>query len=151
MKTITDKITVKAFFDGTCGPENPGGQMGIGVFIEHPELGLYWNKGIIGRPNNTIIIAEYIAFIAILKHLKDAKHKNIVIKGVSQIAVNQMNKSWGIKEGMYRAYALDAKELLTRLKKTNNVDVLWVPKQLNLAARYLSKKGIASLREKPAK
>jgi ribonuclease HI len=151
MKIIKDEVTVKAFFDGTCGPENPGGQMGIGVYVEHPELGLYWYKGIIGRPNNTINIAEYIAFIAILKHLKDVKHKNIVIKGVSQIVVNQMNKSWGIKEGMYRAYALDAKELLSHLKKTNNVDVLWVPKRLNLAARYLSKKGIASLREKLVK
>lgn len=129
----------KCHFDGSCGPQNPGGEMGMGavVMCEGEEIFKHSSKISSGK-ENSCNAAEYLALIKILEFLIDTDKTNekIIIKGDSMLVVQQMNGVWRIKEGIYRTHALKAKELL---KKFSDLKISWVPREENTICDKLSK------------
>lgn len=149
------------FFDGCCEPRNPGGHMGIGAVLyrcEGSELtDLHnlkfntekWTK--IFEHSECIMshecnsqssnnIAEYKALISILHHIYESPklHKEIVmIFGDSNLVIQQMNKRWRIKQGLYVKYARAAEYLLLNIPTT--IKLNWISRDLNSLADDLSK------------
>jgi ribonuclease HI len=138
----------KCFFDGATEPTNPGGKMGMGIYITDGKEEFASNTFVCAKPENTNNIAEYSAFIMILELMKNKTGCNIEIFGDSMLVVNQMNGSWQIKQGAYREYALKAKPLLSELKRNNQVSITWIPREQNEKADYQSMKAIGFERRK---
>jgi len=132
------------YFDGSCGPINPGGVIGIGTVI-YKVYGHY--KEIIREKSgyieadifNSNNMAEYMALIDILEWFdyKEIKDKNIKIYGDSKMVINQMKGRWRIGEGMYNQVAQEAQDLL--LITDNKLHFKWVPREQNTEADKLSK------------
>lgn len=129
-----------AYFDGATEPVNPGGAQGIGVAIYKGGcLIKTYSYYIPARPNNTNNVAEYMAFIRILKWIKEFNIEgNMLIRGDSMLVIQQMNGNWSIKNGMYVKYAMMAKKMLYEIK--NNIQIEWVRRDFNEKADELSKK-----------
>lgn len=131
--------TYYCYFDGSCTPINPNGKMGTGVYIVSENNKFEDSKTYEAKIGNTNNVAEYLALIRILKLLKKKTRCHIQINGDSNLVINQMRGIWQIKEGMYKPYAEQAKELLTELKKKNEIELRWIPREQNWKADELSK------------
>lgn len=89
---------ILAFFDGACGPENPGGHGGWGAIIR-PSIGVSAVVQLTGycgkRPDMSNNVAEYSGFKGVLDYLLDRSWQNIPIHilGDSTLVVCQMSKT----------------------------------------------------------
>ena len=131
----------KCYFDGACMPTNPGGRMGMGVYIESGTKKVMLSDTEPKSKSNTNNVAEYRAVIMLLKHLNSLRGSGrfITIYGDSKLVVNQLNGLWRILDGEYVPYAMQAKHLLTELKCRNTVAIKWIPRHKNWKADELSK------------
>lgn len=130
-----------AYFDGATEPKNPGGAQGIGVVVYHKEKIIQeYSYYIAAKPENTNNVAEYMAFIRVLKWIKEAgiQNKKILIRGDSMLVIEQMNGRWQIKSGQYTKYAKIAIDLMSKIN--NNLTIEWVRRDFNQVADELSKK-----------
>lgn len=130
------------FFDGACGPQNPGGDMGYGCYIKNSEKVIYEKYGHVpSRPDNTNNVAEYMALILILKYLEDNNIKSspVIIKGDSNLVIMQIQGKWKIKRGAYKNHALNA---FAMARGFVNLSFEWIPRESNMVADELSKKGL---------
>jgi len=131
-----------------CEPKNPGGKMGMGIYITDGTKEFNSNTFVDAKPENTNNVAEYSAFIMILEVMKNKVDCNIDIFGDSMMVVNQMLGSWQIKSGAYKEHAMRAKEKLSLLKQKNKVTITWIPREQNEKADYQSMKAIGFERRK---
>lgn len=125
---------MKCYIDGSCEPVNPGGRMGMGVYIE--DLDIYLKDSIEPSYDNTNNVAEYLALRLLLNYLLDNNIEGpIHIYADSQLLVHQMNKKWRIKSGSYVNTAKQCKDLLKHFK----YKITWIPREENVIADELSK------------
>ena len=75
--------------------------------------------------------AEYAGVILALKHM--SADRCYVIKSDSGLVVNQLNKSWRIKEPRLHTLAKTCWSLMEDL----NVHIMWIPREQNLADALL--------------
>jgi ribonuclease HI len=132
----------KCYFDGACEPSNPGGDMGMGIFITNGEQEYRLGKSIPANPSNTNNIAEYTALIMILKLLSNKQGCKIEIFGDSMMVIRQMKGEWQAKSGAYKDSYLEAVRLRDILKKANDVTFDWIPRDKNEIADYESIKAL---------
>lgn len=130
------------FFDGCCEPTNPGGTMGMGVYISDGDKEYSDSKIIKPAEENTNNVAEYLALINLLKVLQKKDGCKIEIYGDSKMVINQMSGEWKIKKGNYKEHAYRAKKLYDTLCLNNEVNIYWIPRESNNIADELSKKHI---------
>ncbi|RPI84279.1 MAG: ribonuclease HI family protein [Nitrosopumilales archaeon] len=129
----------KCYFDGSCEPQNPGGTMGVGVFITSEDQEFRKSEHHQAKSENTNNIAEYLAFQMVLKLMQKKSDCLIKIYGDSKLVVMQMTGQWKIKEGAYVPYAREAKLLLEDLRKNNSIIINWIPREENREADNQSK------------
>lgn len=130
---------IKCFFDGACEPKNPGGNMGIGAYIErNNQVVLTYSHSIPAAKDNTNNVAEYLAVKQILQYLTDNYFFNeeIVIYGDSKLVIEQLWGTWKMNKGAYIPVALECKYMV---KKFSNIKGIWVPREQNQNADDLSK------------
>lgn len=117
MSNAADGDVYTAYFKGVCDPNGPGGKMSYGVIIYRNGkpvwkcADLYVPES--GNPSDTSNnMAEYAAFIAVLEWFDRQRlwDEKIIIRGDSQIVINQMFKGWGITGGRYVPLAQDARK-----------------------------------------
>ena len=138
---------IKAYFDGSCEPINPNGNMGIGalIYVNDKVEWTYSNTiklGQYGFNETSNNLAEYLAFQSILTQLIEMglKDEPICIYGDSKLVVEQMNGRWKIKHGTYSSQAIEAKKLLSSF---SNVKIFWIPRERNQLADDLSKVNVS--------
>lgn len=130
-----------AYFDGSCGPVNPGGIAGYGAIIFDSQGKFVWQCSEIYSPEEKGItsnnVAEYCGAIAILRYFADKEltGERILIKGDSKLVIEQLSGRWKVKKGMYKPQALEARNILTGF---DDVTFRWIPREKNLEADYLS-------------
>jgi ribonuclease HI len=133
-----------AWFDGACGPVNPGGTATFGVLIKAKDgTVLLREHGYVGQgstmSNN---VAEYAGVLHILKYLATRPPGRVTIHGDSKLVINQLNGKWRIRKGLYRSIAMEAKKLLAHLRRLGwKIDCCWIPREQNEDCDKLSKKG----------
>jgi ribonuclease HI len=144
-----------AYFDGSTEPVNPGGSMGCGVAIR---CGDEWVEKIAevypAHPSNTNNVAEYLALNKLLdwfinNELTDAE---LIVRGDSQLVINQMFGSWRIKKGAYVEAAQQARK---KLRKFTKVRGEWIRRERNeladsLSTQKLREQGVKIRHYKPA-
>jgi ribonuclease HI len=128
-----------AFFDGCCEPRNPGGTAGYGaVIFKNGDL-VWQTSGMIpASPQTSNNVAEYLAFTAILDWFieRGLTSELILVKGDSNLVIQQCFGSWKIKGGFYAEYARAARE---KVKKFRALHGTWIGREHNSIADELSK------------
>lgn len=128
----------QAWFDGATNP-NPG-KMGIGGLIIAPNGAR--TEISYGEEFGTNNESEYKAAIAVIKKLIFLGARQAVIRGDSQLVINQINGNWDCRTETLLPLQHCAQKLLTRIPK---VSLRWIPREENSEADALSKNGIKQL------
>lgn len=134
----------KLYFDGSCGPKNPGGDLGFAFILRdsnNNEIKRFSKQikkedYIEGVTSNNL--AEYLGLISGLEYLLESRlHlERIYIYGDSSLVINQMNGYWGIKDGLYR-YAAERAILL--VKKFLDIRFKFIKREFNRECDIISK------------
>lgn len=128
-----------AFFDGCCEPKNPGGTAGYGAVIFKSGKRIWEKSGMIpASPQTSNNVAEYLAFNAILDWFIEngLTTTPILMKGDSNLVIQQCFGTWRIKQGFYVPLARQARE---KVKKFRALTGTWISRDLNSIADELSK------------
>ncbi|MEM4657609.1 MAG: ribonuclease HI [Candidatus Methanosuratincola sp.] len=132
---------ITLYFDGLCMPKNPGGVATFGYAIYSDGKKLNEGHGFVGAgmlgddvSNN---VAEYHALIRGLEHLISIGYNGeIVIKGDSQLVINQLSGKYAVRARRLVSLHKKAKDLLKRFSKTT---LKWIPREENSEADRLSR------------
>lgn len=137
-------MKLTCYFDGSCTPKNPGGDMGMGAIIkdETGKVLLNYSEKKKADAANSNNVAEYLALAAVLNWLyeSDTCNTEVLIMGDSNLVIEQMSGRWKIKFGMYRETALQCRENLQFLIAERQVAITlkWIPRDQNHEADLLS-------------
>lgn len=158
--------TLVIFFDGSCEPKNPNGNVGIGVIVyaakdfsferssyndrdvkteysEIKKIAEISKKMDFGSPGYTWTsnnVAEFDALYHALEFVKDREEKDVFIFGDSQFTVNMINKVYAPTPGKaYYPFASKTMILMDNIKG-KNIYIEWIPRELNKKADFLSNK-----------
>jgi ribonuclease HI len=132
-----------AWFDGACGPVNPGGTATYGVMIKDQEgTILVWEHGLVGKggamSNN---VAEYGGVLHVLRCLANRPPGRATIYGDSNLVISQLNGKWRMRKGLYLSTAKEAKALLAHLHSCGwDINLCWIARAQNKECDALSKK-----------
>ena len=141
------------YFDGACGPTNPGGvvQYGWHRDVDEDRSGDERGYGIAfsGGPVATNNIAEYTAMASVLIHVlgkaSRVPHANrqLVLRGDSQLTINQFNGDWRVRKGSLRAIAALVHMLRDELHTLGwEVTAEWIHGTNNVLADKLSRRAL---------
>lgn len=126
-------------FDGSCEPQNPGGNMGYGTLVKYDGRVLYQNTECVpAAPTNSNNVAEYMSLVRGLEWLIANKYQNepIIVRGDSQLVIRQMAGDWRAKGGMYfTAY----KQAVALAAQFTDISFEWIPRAENIEADNLSR------------
>jgi ribonuclease HI len=131
-----------AWFDGACGPVNPGGTATSGAIVKDKagtvlleEVRLVGQGE--GMSNN---VAEYAGVIRVFNYVLSRSPGHVIIHGDSQLVINQLTGKWLVNSGLYRSAALEAQHMLELLRSQGwKVDLQWVPRTQNEECDKLAK------------
>ncbi len=129
---------ITVYFDGSCFPNNPCGNMGFGYVVKQGKKNI--TEGFGGEdahPDNSNNVAEYTALNQALAFLvlNGLSERHIFVMGDSKLVINQMIGEWRIKEGRYVKIA---KETVALASYFPNIFFKWIPRELNQEADDLS-------------
>lgn len=136
--------TWKAWFDGATEP-NPG-QRGIGGLLVSPDgTQRIEISAAIGHGTNNE--AEYSALQAVLDKAIELGIQNILIRGDSQLVINQVKGDWACRAPGLFPYLTAAK---TAMRQIPNAHLSWVPREENEEADYLSSIALGNKLDTPS-
>lgn len=142
---VIEQGIVSCFFDGSCEPYNPGGEMGFGAVIKSDGvlIAIFSDK-IPKNETNTNNVAEYCSLKWVLNRLIELKLQDspIIVYGDSSLVIHQMKGLWKIKKGYYKNHAEDCINLK---RNFSQIAFKWIPRELNEEADSLSKPNTKTL------
>lgn len=133
------------WFDGSCGPVNPGGTARWGAFIKNADGEiLFSNHGVIGHGHGmTNNLAEHFAAAEVLEQVATIAGTgwSVLLRGDSMLVVNQLNGKWRAKSR--KPYFHAFQRGLAALEKLRSMGVSvyvgWLPRKRNQLADALSR------------
>lgn len=133
----------KLYFDGACVPVNPGGDMGLGFWIEEDGKNIHSFSKFIDHttfPTKTSNnIAEYLALKEGLQYCLSNGITELQVFGDSKLVIEQMSGNWKMKKGLYLSYGEATKELVGEYTK---IDFNWIRREENTIADSLSNRDV---------
>jgi len=146
-KMKNDRLRI--WIDGACEPINPGGTVSYGVVVMHGDKLLLSTGATVGDgPSMSNNVGEYMGLITFLKWYINMKYsvnkrllkKRPVIYSDSKMLINQMNRVWRAKRGLYLPYYEEACGLM----REHNISLSfwWIPREENEEADRLSKEAL---------
>ena len=134
-------LSAIGYFDGACLPRNPGGTATHGWAIFANDGGkpgelLAQGHGVVCRgPGATNNRGEYGGLAAVLKAAVDLGVQELIVRGDSELIINQMLGRYKVKaEKLIRPYEL-AVDLASQIR---SVRFQWIPREQNKVADRLS-------------
>lgn len=138
------------YFDGSCGPKNPGGTAAYGYKLVRAGEELETGHDIIGTgPGMTNNLAEFYglatglnAFMKRILMENQVKMPAILnVRGDSQLVINVMSRRWKAKSDKAYFQAYEAAERTARLIRNYGIPVGfdWIPREANQHCDDLSK------------
>jgi ribonuclease HI len=139
--------TYTLYFDGACGPMNPGGTASYGYVLSAVSEVVDRGTGVVGKgPDMSCNVAEYAGLRAGLESLLDYLREEVTegvtlqVFGDSQLVIHQMVGKWKVKKGLYKSYYDKAFSLLLRMRARGiEVSFTWIPREKNQECDILSK------------
>ena len=143
---------VQAHFDGACEPFNPGGHGSCAAVISVGETTAFRATRYLGqRPSMTNNVAEYLGVILLLNELEKLYSAialpPAIIRGDSQLVINQLRGKWRAGRGAYLPYYRIAKQLVDNLQ--GQISFEWIRREQNEECDSLSKKALLEAGVKP--
>lgn len=138
----------RLFFDGSCGPKNPGGTAAYGyaLLIQGSEEPVEHGHGVIGTgPLMSNNLAEFEAldqgFGAFIRRHDTTAIHDLHVFGDSKLVINVMNRHWTPKPEKlyYPAYEMSRANLKIIRLRGHRVTFDWVPREQNTYCDTLSK------------
>lgn len=129
---------MKLYFDGACGPKNPGGIAGYcWRLLDDEDKEIAMDRQEVCRgPEATNNIAEYAGVTNGLRYLKSINWTGKVdIYGDSQLVIRQLNGEYKVKKDTLIPYYKECMSLLENWEWTAN----WIPREENTECDKLSK------------
>ena len=137
---------IKAYFDGSCSPINPGGKARYGIVVFRDEKKIFQDSGEIpndfkGIRNTSNNVAEYAALLALLEYFieKGFTQERILVLGDSRKVIDKCssrNYSFSPKnKSLYIPVAICCLELL---KEFSNISFRWISRKFNEFADSLA-------------
>lgn len=167
-KIFEPLVSLILFFDGSCEPVNPNGNIGAGVIgyeaenftymvfkkperkfkTEHDSIktihkdSRFFEFGSNGFEKTSNNQAEHLALNVAMEYSKTKDYKTIFFFGDSQLIIRQMCGDFSINEGKtYYHYAKKNIDLKNELEQAGKkLHFFWIPRELNYVADRLSKK-----------
>lgn len=140
---------IRAWFDGACEPQNPGGHATWGAVVEVNNKVVFEKFGYVGSgrdmSNN---VAEYGGCLAVLEEIKKYGGDATVF-GDSDLVINQLRGRYRAKGGLYLPYFHKANTVLEAIGR-GRVRFEWIPAEQNKRADDLSRQALAELGITPA-
>ena len=140
------------YFDGSCGPGNPGGVVQYGFWESGPEgevLHKDYGVAFSGGETSTNNVSEYMALGASLVYVLGKTNnvrlsdRTLIVRGDSQLVVNQFNGEWRVRKPNLRPIAamvyIVRDQLIDRGWK---ITAEWVPGEDNKQADKLSRRAM---------
>lgn len=137
------KMTI-CYFDGACGPVNPGGRAGAGALVLDEGKTLCEKSVYIGQgPAMSNNVAEYAAVCLVLEYLLDAGIKRAIVRGDSKMVILQLQGKIKARKGLYLMEFRRARSLYRRLQDAGaDIRLEWIRREQNCRADYLAGKAI---------
>ena len=132
------------YFDGACGPVNPGGTVGWGYTIRDRNGDTIAEDfgSLPPSKDNSNNVAEYLAAAkAVVAYKRLNRPGPLVMKGDSQLVVKQMKGEWSAKQGSYMPVYRKLLEVLWTC--TFPLEWTWIPREQNTHADALSKRALS--------
>ena len=127
------------FFDG-CSKHNPG-PSGAGAVLYHNDVEI-WSKSVFVGNQETNNVAEYTGMIVGISHALDMGIRRLVVKGDSNLIVQQMN-------GKFRVNAPNMKPLYAKARNIcqcfESIQFIHVYRHLNARADELANLALEQL------
>jgi ribonuclease HI len=136
--------SVLCYFDGSCGPTNPGGHAGCGALVLDGGKTLYSKSTYIGHgPEMSNNVAEYAGICSVFEFLLSAGIQRAVVRGDSQMVIRQLQGKMRARKGLYIKQYRRARDLYWKLLD-NEADIRleWVRRDENAQADYLAGQAI---------
>lgn len=130
----------ECWFDGGCGPINPGGYATSGAIVYSEGKPIWWHSEFIGNgPKFSNNVAEYAGILAVLQYLQGVLNPgdSVVIYGDSDLVVKQMTGKWKAKKGLYIPWYVKARNALDAIRFKCDLLIKWVPREQNEEADQL--------------
>lgn len=135
------KTELEVYFDGSCGPGNPGGTAAYGfvVYDEHRALIHAGHGRVVSGPEASNNVGEYGGLLNAMKFI--AEHypdKQVMFNGDSELVINQMNGRSKARKGLYLSYYQEAAALAAPYIEKRQWRFQWIPRDMNSEADELS-------------
>lgn len=125
---------MKLYFDGSCGPKNPGGYACYAFVIDDK---IQKNGVAFEGENATNNTAEFSGLIKGLEYLVENNiFEKLEIFGDSKLVINQLNGEWKCKQEHLKILLNKVKFLLESFESW---EATWIPREENYLADSLSK------------
>jgi ribonuclease HI len=134
-------MTLTAYFDGSCGPRNPGGTAAWGFVIKNKEEEVIAQgcgralKGKLASNNVGEFEGLYQAMLVIAKEYPKAK---VTFNGDATLVINIMNGEAVARRGRYLPYYQKTIALALPFIEKKLWTFVWIPRALNSEADNLS-------------
>lgn len=137
-------IPVVCYFDGGCGPNNPGGHAGCGALVLDGGRTLYSKSVYIGHgPEMSNNVAEYGGICVVFEFLLSAEIKLATVRGDSKMVIRQLQGKMKARRGLYVSHFHRARSLYQKLKDNGaEIKLEWIPREANSQADYLARQAI---------
>ena len=128
---------IEGYFDGCCGPRNPGGHAAWGAMVKLDGNVVWADGGYCGTgPKMSNNVAEYSAVCAVIREC--LKHEGVcILRGDSKLVVMQLMGKWKVRGGLYVPFYQQAMSLWQHLKPRARLE--WIPREQNDECDHLSK------------
>lgn len=136
---------IEGWFDGVCEPRNPGGYAAYGALVKIDGK-VVWSEGkLVGHgPGMSNNVSEYSGFIAVMKRILEIKPLQACrIRGDSALVVNQLNKRWQVRGGLYVPFFHEAHNLYHPVRQLVRLE--WIGRDENSECDHLSKQVLRDL------
>ena len=141
----TNEFDLLCWFDGSCGPINPGGTGGWGYLIKNVDGNVLDTASgqLPANPRMTNNVAEYHAVANLFEaidRLRISRGWTVRVYGDSQMVIRQLTGKIRARKGCYLAEYKRARQNLIALATKQGVliDLVWIPREENSEADALS-------------
>jgi ribonuclease HI len=128
---------IEVFFDGLCQPCNPGRTACFAFIVKKEQGNTIYNEYGFAAHESTNNVAEYTGIIKALEWLiaNNYQKENIVIKGDSQLVIQQIKRNFKVKAPNIIPLYHKAMSLISKFK---HIQFELIPRRQNKEADRLS-------------
>jgi ribonuclease HI len=135
-RMLLSSTNIQVYFDGLCQPVNPGRTACYAFIVKNGDHTIH-TKYKLAADNSTNNVAEYTGLIRALQWLiaNNYKNENIVIKGDSQLVIQQIKRNFKVKASNIIPLYRDAMSLIAKFK---HIQFELIPREENKEADKLA-------------